>query len=347
MNIGEFVHFFSGASGDDLQPMFETAFGWNDDWAQELLIAQAQFPNLNYPFDPASTIIDLTSEATITVSRDNDNGPNAGEGSLKLIDNDLSTKFLAPGFPQEFWMQQNFAQSTVANKYTITSGNDAPDRDLKSWKLLGSNDEVNWDTLDQRTDQVFTDRNFTREFDFDNNQGYRYYRIEVLANNGSTLIQASEWRMLRLELLDFGPTDFTLNATIEVSRENSGGADGAEGSKKAIDNDVNTKFLVGGFPDTMYMQQNFEAAVTVNEYRITSANDAHERDPLSWTLSGSNDGSTWVELDSRSNEDFPDFFQERTFLVDNDQAYLHYRLDITENNGSDAMQLAEWRLYGN
>src|SRR5690606_2246808 len=93
MNIGQMVHFFSGATGEDLQPLAEQAFGWNDEWAFQLLQAQAQFPNLNYPFEPASQIVDLTVDATLTVSKDNDGGPEAGEGSLKLIDNDISTKF--------------------------------------------------------------------------------------------------------------------------------------------------------------------------------------------------------------------------------------------------------------
>ena len=346
MTIGEFVHFFSGASGNDLQPMFENAFGWNDEWANQLLQAQAEFPNLDYPFEPASQIIDLTLEATITVSKDNDGGPDANEGSLKAIDNDLNSKFLTGGFPQDFWMQQNFTEATVANKYTFTSGNDAPDRDFKNWELVGSNDGTTWDVLDTRTDQVFSERNQTREFNFENNQEYLYYRINLLENNGSSLIQISEWRLLKLELLNFGPEDFTENATITVSRENGGGADGAEGSTKLIDNNIDTKFLVGGFPEPFWMQQDFTEAVIVNKYSFTSGNDAPDRDPVDWELSGSNDGSTWDVLDTRTDQSFDERKQTREFLVNNEQPYLYYRIDITKNNGSDAIQMSEWRLLG-
>ncbi|MEH6406221.1 MAG: discoidin domain-containing protein [Leeuwenhoekiella sp.] len=346
MNVGEMVHFFSGAAGEDLQHMAEAAFGWNDEWAGQLLRAQAQFPNLNYPFEPASQIIDLTTNATITVSKDNDSGPDSNEGSLKLIDTDINTKFLTGGFPQEFWMQQNFTEGTVSNKYTFTSGNDAPDRDLKDWELLGSNDGENWDVLDTRTDQSFSERNQTKEFNFENEQEYLYYRINVLANNGGGLLQISEWRLLKLELLDFGPTDFTENATITVSRENGGGPDGGEGSTKIIDNDLETKFLVGGFPDPFWMQQNFTEAVIVTKYNFTSGNDAPDRDPVDWTLSGSNDGDTWDVLDTRADQSFSDRNQTREFLVTNDTPYLYYRIDISKNNGSDAMQMSEWRLLG-
>ena len=56
----------------------------------------------------------------------------------------------------------------------------------------------------------------------------------------------------------------------------------------------------------------------VTAYTITSANDAALRDPLNWTLEGSNDGTTWAALDSRSDEDFPVRFYQRLFTFDND-----------------------------
>ena len=152
--------------------------------------------------------------------------------------------------------------------------------------------------------------------------------------------------MLRLELLDFGPADFTTNATLTVSRENTGGADGAEGSSKLIDDNVDTKFLVGGFPEAFWMQQSFDDGVIVNQYTFTSGNDAAERDPVDWTLSASNDETTWNVLDTRSEQSFPNRKQTVDFRMDNDQAYRYYRIEITKNNGSDAIQLSEWRLLG-
>ena len=346
MNIGEFVHFWSGATGEDLQPLAEAAFGWNDEYNNELLQARAEFPDLNYPFEPASELIDLTGDATLVVSKDNDGGAEANEGSLKLIDNDINTKFLTGGFPQDFWMQQNFAEAKVANKYTLTSGNDAPDRDMKSWELLGSNDGSNWEVLDTRIDQSWSERNQTREFNFDNTTPYMYYRINVLANNGSSLIQVSEWRMIYLKLLDFGPKDYTTDATLSVNEENGGGPGGSEGSLKLIDNDVNTKFFLGGYTPDFYAQQELFEGKTVTKYSLTSGNDAPERDPKSWTLSGSNDGEAWTVLDTREDQTFSDRNQTKEFLVDNESAYRYYRLNITSIMSGGAMQLSEWRILG-
>ena len=78
-------------------------------------------------------------------------------------------------------------------------------------------------------------------------------------------------------------------------------------------------------------------------YSLTSANDFAGRDPKNWTLQGSNDGTTWTDLDSRTDEDFPDRFQTREFEFANTTVYAHYRLNITANAGEPLIQLADWR----
>ncbi len=139
---------------------------------------------------------DITSQATLTVSRENGGGSGAGEGSPKLVDGDYNTKFLTDGFPQDFWVQLTFPSTTIIGAYTITSGNDAPERDMKDWNLAGSNDGTTWTILDTRTDETFPDRNFTKRYEFTNTTAYKQYRINVLSNNGSNLIQISEWRLI-------------------------------------------------------------------------------------------------------------------------------------------------------
>jgi len=349
MNLGEMVHFFSGATGTDLEPLAIEAFDFSEDNKIELLQARAEFPDLNYPFEPASEIIDVTSEgnAAIVVNKDNDGGPEAGEGSLKLIDGDLNSKFLTGGFPQEFYMQQDFEQAQVVNRYTFTSGNDAPDRDFKTWELLGSNDGSNFETLDTRTNESFTNRNQTKEFTFNNDNAYRFYRINLLENNGSSLIQISEWRLLNLKLLSFGPEDVTDQATLSVSEENRDGPDSNEGSQKLIDNDLASKFLIFDYPAAVPLKitQNFTQAVRVTKYSLTSANDAGDRDPKSWKILGSNDNETFTELDSRVDQTFETRGLTREFLMgDNEESYLYYMLEISENGGGTLFQLAEWRL---
>lgn len=52
LNLGEFVHFFSGAAGVNLSDQAKTAFGsaWNDTAKAQLKKAQAIYPNVKYPY---------------------------------------------------------------------------------------------------------------------------------------------------------------------------------------------------------------------------------------------------------------------------------------------------------
>ena len=77
---------------------------------------------------------------------------------------------------------------------------------------------------------------------------------------------------------------------------------------------------------------------------MTSANDSPERDPLNWTLQGSNDGSSWITIDSRSNEDFPTRWLKKEYTFTNAIAYGYYRLNMTNNSGT-ILQLGEWELF--
>lgn len=142
--------------------------------------------------------VDVTNDATYSVSRDNGAGPEGGEGSLKLVDNDIDSKFLVGDYRADLWAQLVYNTPTKLGAYTLTSANDAPDRDPTDWQLLGSNDGENWVLLDTRTGEVFTERFQTKRYEFDTETLYTHYRIEFGINNGSNLWQLAEWRMIRV-----------------------------------------------------------------------------------------------------------------------------------------------------
>jgi len=139
-------------------------------------------------------------------------------------------------------------------------------------------------------------------------------------------------------------TDVTQLGVFSVSRDNNGGPDNNEGSKKLVDNDINTKFLQSNFSGDLWAQIVFDEPQLVGAYTMTSANDAKERDPKSWNLQGSMDGENWVTLDRRQNEEFVGRFQTKRYDFETNVAYTHYRLNITENWGNSLFQQAEWRL---
>jgi len=141
--------------------------------------------------------IDRTIYATLKVSKENIDGANSLEGSLKAIDGDTGSKFLIFDYPNDFWMQQELSEKAIVNKYTLTSGNDVPERDPKNWTLSGSDDEQNWTELDSRSNESFADRNKTIEYTFDSTTAFKYYRISITENAGASIFQLSEWRLFK------------------------------------------------------------------------------------------------------------------------------------------------------
>lgn len=128
-----------------------------------------------------------------------------------------------------------------------------------------------------------------------------------------------------------------------VSAQFQTGSPAGEEYTNLVDNNASTKYLT--FNASAWIQYQANAGYIVTSYTITSANDFPGRDPLNWTLQGSNDGSGWSTIDTRANEDFPDRFQARTFSFTNNTSYVYYRFNMTNNSGT-ILQLAEIELSG-
>ncbi|MDQ8190704.1 discoidin domain-containing protein [Roseibacillus persicicus] len=113
---------------------------------------------------------------------------------------------------------------------------------------------------------------------------YQYFRFTQTALRGGgseNSIQLSEFEMR-----------FEGEALAGAVATNPGGNSPAgEPPASAVDGDVNTKWL--DFAKAPLVLD-FGAPVTADGYRFATANDATERDPVSWTLEGSNDNSSWT-----------------------------------------------------
>lgn len=134
-----------------------------------------------------------TIGGTLTVSRDNGGGPNANEGSLKVVDGDPNTKFFQSGFSGDLVLKYELNTPAVAGAYTITSANDSPDRDPKGWTLQGSEDGIRWINLHSKSNEVFAKRFQRIIYHFNNNVAYKFYRLNIKVNNGARDFQMAEW----------------------------------------------------------------------------------------------------------------------------------------------------------
>jgi predicted alpha-1,2-mannosidase len=127
----------------------------------------------------------------VTVTANSDNPPN--ETIAKLWDGDVNTKWLT--FNNTGWALFQLSTPLVVQRYTLTSANDAVNRDPQAWQLQGSNDGLSFTTVDTRSGQNFSARFTTNMYEFTNNTPYLYYKLNITQNHGDSYLQLSEMQL--------------------------------------------------------------------------------------------------------------------------------------------------------
>lgn len=112
---------------------------------------------------------------------------------------------------------------------------------------------------------------------------------------------------------------------------------------KLTDKSKATKYLT--FHNKAWVQFKSNLPYVLGRYTLTSANDVPNRDPGSWTVSGSNDGANWTLIDTQTGITFANRFEEKSFSVNSDIKYLYFRIEMTCVSGS-VLQLSEMKLFG-
>lgn len=177
-------------------------------------------------------------------------------------------------------------------------------------------------------------------------------RLRMLLNAtgaaGSTQYQleykekvSGSYAIVPLDVDTYG-SELTSGGTASASHENGP----SEGAAQAFDDSSSTKWLA--FNTTPWLQYQFGSSAThvVGKYTLTSGNDDDTRDPYTWTLQGSNNGSTWDNLDTQTAQTFASRGLTKEYTFSNSTAYEYYRLNVTANNGNGSItQLAELSLY--
>jgi O-glycosyl hydrolase len=134
-------------------------------------------------------------------------------------------------------------------------------------------------------------------------------------------------------------TTFNMQAQVTVTAR--GEINAGEGIAKLTDGNLTNKWLDTN--NTSWVKFAYATAQKWNQYAITSGNDVPGRDPKNWTLSGSNNGTTWTVLDTRTNETWNSIRNStKTYQFGNSTSYLYYKWDITSNNGEAYIQVSEF-----
>ena len=94
-----------------------------------------------------------------------------------------------------------------------------------------------------------------------------------------------------------------------------------------------------------YIAWGYADAFTTASYTLISGNDVPDRDPKSWKLYGSNDGSNYVEIDSRTNQTFSQRSQSYQYKLSSTVTYKYFKFEILATQGTNTPpQLSEIAL---
>jgi hypothetical protein len=101
-----------------------------------------------------------------------------------------------------------------------------------------------------------------------------------------------------------------------------------------------------GFPH--WLQYQFPSGKIITSYSITTRNISENPSyllayPTAWKLRGSNNGSSWTDLDTRSGESFSQN-QKKTYAFSNTNSYTYYRLYMTAGRENTFVCIGEFEL---
>ena len=341
--------------------LLDVSYGRTQDGADEWIFFNRPTPGIGNR--DSTTIIggggtpsgDDITDGNGTVLAQYDDSP-GGEEIDKLIDNNDNTKYLT--FHSSAWVEYRHSAAVVVNGYGITSANDAPERDPRSWEFQGWDESTSsWATLHTISNQPEWPSRFEKKtFSFSNSSAFSRYRVAVSAVNGADIMQMAELEIYRKiapastnDITDLGGTIRGSNDDLPWTGPDSDGSPDAERIEKLIDNDVNTKYLVGS--EQSWLEYSIDEMALVNGYAITSANDAPDRDPRSWELQGWDaSANNWITLHSVANQPiWEERFQTKSWNFNNEDKWCNkYRLNILAINGNQEglMQMAELEIFG-
>ncbi len=268
------------------------------------------------------------------------------------------------------WLKLQMPSAIVLHNYTIHPRlSNANIRNPKEYKLLGSNDNVNWSVLDDRTGSRalanWATSTAARTFQTSNvSQAYRYFAIVVTVTGDSgetdrvsTAIQQLEFRTT--PVVNNFKTNGNYNVSVSSShpdfpiRQAFDNVTSGTNFWSSSDSSANfayngTTGIYSGINNTLvknitysgeWLQLKLPKPINIGSFTITPRQDSSlwlTRSPRSFVLLGSNDGSNWNLVDEETNvNDWTS--ATKTFVVNGSGNiyYDHYRIVVRRVGNSD------------
>lgn len=290
----------------------------------------------------------------------------AEESASNLFDGYESSKYClnAKNGAEVVW---SMTRQVPLSAYALVTGNDTetyPDRNPISWELYGSVDgtEDSWTLIDQveNTDRMPAANYAYVGFILDETVTYSHFRIVLHTAADCEYMQLSEIRLYTNDTKSAGLADSVAPAGCVsladmIVRSSISGPVGAgthtvdclfDNLAESSDAGSN-KYCTAGQKISVTWQM--QDTVLITDYVVYTANDTEslpDRNPIKWTMYGSDDGSTWEEILTVENAGLPTTnYTPTAFETGGERAYRYYRLDFETNDAADCLQLSEICLF--
>lgn len=130
----------------------------------------------------SATPVQLQSLVNIAVGGTTSDSAGNAANAGSAFDQNSATQWFHPGTTG--WLRYDLGSARTVERYTVTSSFDKVPRDPKDWQFQGSNDGAAWTTLDVQGAQQFAERYEVKTYAVAQPAAYRYYRLNITANNG-------------------------------------------------------------------------------------------------------------------------------------------------------------------
>ena len=166
---------------------------------------------------------------------DGGSGGFSGEQHGNLVDNNLNTKWCTDG--SGWYIEFHTASPIRVDGYMLRTAGDTgsePGRNPKDWVLKGKNEgDPTWTTIDTKSNNhdMPAASNTPQDFDAKDPGTYKYFRLEITANQSGGIMQLSEMQLFKYNSYEMGTTygDITVTPdaaasefTVALRNENAG-----------------------------------------------------------------------------------------------------------------------------
>ncbi|MDQ0657516.1 hypothetical protein [Paenibacillus sp. W2I17] len=278
------------------------------------------------------------------------------------VDKNSSTYWSTNAKAPSCWFRVDFGNQVKVSRYSIAIDTAVPPTGFNleaSNTGLFSGEQV---ILDSQNSVVWN-TNGKNQYDINNSNSYRYYRVNFTSGTYSMRVQEFEfleyvhYRKILLssnsKTYSVAPTVYATETAIPQMTSNTTPSGIAFASSiygtgyepwKAFDRNVGDYYSQNSIK-TGHLGYEFSKRVVIGRYTLTANTILFA--PKDWTFEGSNDGVVWTVLDTQVNQTWTANNTDKEYSIDINKtnSYKMYRLNWSSNNGGGYVIIREFKMY--